>query len=260
MMKKFYVQYLVLFSAVFLLCLTGYSQVKKTTATKTTTSKKIAAKKPLPAKTTTKVKTAAPDNKPLSGNYRVKLVTDSGTMVIRLYDSTPLHRDNFLNLVKQGFYDSLLFHRVIPEFMIQGGDPLSKNAAPGNMLGNGGGDMARIPAEFKPSLYHKKGVLAAARDGNPEKASSACQFYIVDGKPFTDEQLNQLEPGRGFKYTPEQRTMYKTIGGTPHLDMGYTVFGEVESGMEVIGKISHAPRDGNNRPLADIRMHIELIK
>jgi peptidyl-prolyl cis-trans isomerase B (cyclophilin B) len=260
MMKKFYVQAIVLFFMAFLLCFTGYAQVKKTTATKATTSKIKTTKKPLPAKPIAKVKTQKPTSNPLAGIYRVKLITDSGTMVIRLYDSTPLHRDNFVKLVKQGFYDSLLFHRVIPQFMIQGGDPQSKNAEPGTMLGNGGDDMARIPAEFRPSLYHKKGVLAAARDGNPEKASSACQFYIVEGKQFTDEQLNQLEQGRGFKYTPDQRTMYKTIGGTPHLDMGYTVFGEVESGMDVISKISHATKDGNNRPVTDIRMHIELIK
>ncbi len=257
MIKKFYVQYPVLFFVAFLLCFTGYAQVKKTTATKTATSKKQVAKKPVPAKTA--VKKVIPANN-FSSAFRVKLITDSGTMVIRLYDSTPLHRDNFLNLVKQGFYDSLIFHRVIPQFMIQGGDPQSKNAEPGTMLGNGGADMARIPAELKPMLYHKKGVLAAARDGNPEKASSACQFYIVEGKQFTDEQLNQLEQGRGFKYTEEQRTIYKTIGGTPHLDMGYTVFGEVETGIDVIGKISHAAKDGNNRPLTDIRMHIELIK
>ncbi|MEO7266085.1 MAG: peptidylprolyl isomerase [Ferruginibacter sp.] len=260
MVIKFSIFNALLFFVVFSLSINANAQVKKTTTTKTTNSKTKATKKPLPAKSIAKVKTQKANNDPLEGVHRVKLITDSGIIIIRLYDSTPLHRDNFVKLVKQGFYDSLLFHRVIPEFMIQGGDPQSKNAESGAMLGNGGGDMTRIPAEFKPSLYHKKGVLAAARDGNPEKASSACQFYIVDGKPFTDEQLNQLEQGRGMKYTEEQRTVYKTIGGTPHLDMGYTVFGEVESGMEVIGKISHAAKDGNNRPLTDIRMHIELIK
>lgn len=259
MAKKLCILNALLFFVVFFLGNTVIAQVKKTAATKTTTSKIKVTKKPSPAKSKAPVKTQKANNNPIASIYRVKLVTDSGTMIIRLYDSTPLHRDNFLKLVKQGFYDSLLFHRVIPEFMIQGGDPQSKNAEPGAMLGNGGGDMTRIPAEFKPSLYHKKAVLAAARDGNPEKASSACQFYIVDGKPFTDEQLNQLEQSRGMKYTEEQRQFYKTVGGTPRLDMGYTVFGEVESGMEVIGKISHAARDGNNRPLTDIRMHIEFI-
>ncbi len=257
---KFSILNALLFFVVFSLGNTALAQVKKTAATKTISSKNKATKKPLPAKSKVQVKTQKANNNPLAGIYHVKLVTDSGTMIIRLYDSTPLHRDNFLKLVKQGFYDSLLFHRVIPAFMIQGGDPQSKNAEPGAMLGNGGGDMARIPAEFKPSLYHKKAVLAAARDGNPEKASSACQFYIVEGKQFTDEQLNQLEQGRGMKYTAEQRQLYKTIGGTPHLDMNYTVFGEVDSGIEVIGKISHAAKDDNNRPLTDIRMHIELIK
>jgi peptidyl-prolyl cis-trans isomerase B (cyclophilin B) len=191
---------------------------------------------------------------------RVKLTTDSGVMIIRLYDSTPLHRDNFVKLVTQHFFDSLLFHRVIEGFMIQGGDPQSKNASPGVMLGMGGGDMARIPAEFKPALFHKKGVLAAARDGNPERASSACQFYVVQGKKYTDEELNMMEAQMMRKYTPEQRLAYKTIGGTPMLDMNYTVFGEVEKGIEVIDKIAAVPRDGNNRPLGDIRMKIELIK
>jgi len=191
---------------------------------------------------------------------KIKIVTDSGNIVVQLSDSTPLHRDNFVKLLQQGFYDSLLFHRVIPQFMIQGGDPSSKYAMPGAGLGNGGGDMTRIPAEFKPGLIHKKGVLAAARDGNPEKASSACQFYLVEGKVQTEEQLNQFEQRNGFKYTPEQRAAYITIGGTPQLDMGYTVFGEVISGLEVIGKIVNVARDGNNRPLGDVRMRIEILK
>jgi peptidyl-prolyl cis-trans isomerase B (cyclophilin B) len=191
---------------------------------------------------------------------RVKLTTDSGELVIRLYDSTPLHRDNFVKLVNQHFFDSLLFHRVIEGFMIQGGDPLSKNAEPGIMLGNGGGDMERIPAEFKPALVHKKGVLAAARDNNPEKASSACQFYLVQGRKYTNEELNMLEAQMGRKYTPAQRLAYIKIGGTPMLDMNYTVFGEVEKGLEVIDKIARAPKDGYNRPFVDIRMKIELLQ
>ncbi len=198
--------------------------------------------------------------KPDPGPVRIKISTDSGTIVIVLSDSTHLHRDNFVKLVQQGFYDSLLFHRVIPQFMIQGGDPSSKNAAPGIALGGGGGDMVRIPAEFHPALYHKKGALAAARDGNPEKASSACQFYIVEGKTYTDEQLTMLEQQKGFKYTPAQRDLYKTIGGTPQLDQGYTVFGEVESGLEVIAKISGVARNAMNRPAGDIRMKMEILK
>lgn len=190
---------------------------------------------------------------------RVRISTDSGVMIVKLYDSTPLHRDNFIKLVQRGFYDSLLFHRVIPQFMIQGGDPDSKYAQPGVMLGNGGDTMPRIPAEFRDSLIHKKGVLAAARDGNPEKASSACQFYLVEGKVWTDQELDRLGPGRGRSFTPAEREIYKTIGGTPNLDGGYTVFGEVESGMEVISKISHLPRDGNNRPIVDIRMKMEIV-
>ena len=191
---------------------------------------------------------------------RVKLTTDSGVIVIRLSDSTPLHRDNFVKLVTQHFFDSLLFHRVIPGFMIQGGDPLSKNAEPGTMLGMGGGDMDRIPAEFRTSLFHKKGVLAAARDGNPEKASSACQFYIVQGRKYSDDELNMMEAQMMRKFSPAQRLAYKTVGGTPFLDMNYTVFGEVEKGLEVIDKIAAVPQDGSNRPLGDIRMKIELIK
>ena len=193
-------------------------------------------------------------------SIRIKITTDSGVMIVKLYDSTPLHRDNFVKLVKQGFYDSLLFHRVIPGFMIQGGDPLSKHAIAGDMLGNGGSDMARIPAEFRSSLIHKRGALAAARDGNPEKASSACQFYLVEGNIINDGQLNSLEQGKGIKYSPEQRNLYKTIGGTPFLDQDYTVFGEIESGMEVISKIANVPKDGNNRPMGDIRMHMEILK
>ena len=193
-------------------------------------------------------------------SIRVKISTDSGIIIVKLYDSTPLHRDNFVKLVKEGFYDSLLFHRVIPQFMIQGGDPLSKNASPGTILGNGGAEMTRIPAEFNASLFHKKGVLAAARDNNPQKASSACQFYIVEGKISSDAELNQIEQFYGIKYTPEQRKIYTTMGGTPFLDQNYTVFGEVEKGIEVIGKIANAPRDSHDRTLGDIRMKMEIIE
>ena len=227
--------------------LNGFSQTKNT-----------AEKKPV-VKLNAPKKIVAPAAK-ADGAIRIKISTDSGIIIVRLSDSTPLHRDNFAKLVKEGFYDSLLFHRVIPQFMIQGGDPTSKYAQPGMMLGNGGDNLSRIPAEFKPSLYHKKGVLAAARDGNPEKASSACQFYLVEGKLWTDEQLNMLEQQKGVKYTPEQRINYKTIGGTPHLDGAYTVFGEVETGIEVIGKIANVSRDANNRPLGDLRMKMEILQ
>ncbi|MBX2938856.1 MAG: peptidylprolyl isomerase [Ferruginibacter sp.] len=189
-------------------------------------------------------------------SIRVQISTDSGTIVVKLYDETPLHRDNFIKLVRQGFYDSLLFHRVIPEFMIQGGDPTSKNAQPGTMLGGGGGNMERIPAEFHPNLYHKKGALAAARDNNPAKASSACQFYLVQGKKFTDGELSMIATRTGKTFSDEQRKMYTTVGGTPFLDQDYTVFGEIESGLEVVDKIVSAQKDGANRPLTDIRMQI----
>lgn len=220
---------------------------KKTVSTTKTTAVKAVAPKPV-----------LPDTKDSSA--RVRLTTDSGVIIIKLYDATPLHRNNFIKLVAAGFYDSLLFHRVIPEFMIQGGDPLSKNAAAGVMLGNGGSDMTRIPAEFRPDLFHKKGALAAARDGNPQKASSACQFYLVDGKVLSDAELDMLEARKGIKYTAEQRNIYKTVGGTAMLDQDYTVFGEVESGLEVISKIVAVPKDGNNRPLGDVHMRAEMVK
>jgi cyclophilin family peptidyl-prolyl cis-trans isomerase len=196
---------------------------------------------------------------------RVKITTDMGVIIVRLYDATPKHRDNFLKLVQQHFFDSLLFHRVMNGFMIQGGDPLSKNAAPGQPLGMGGGEMARIPAEFNQKQYHKKGVLAAARDNNPERASSACQFYLVQGSIANDISLNQAEcairnTNPDFVFTPAQRKLYKTIGGTPQLDMNYTVFGEIEKGFAVVDKIAGTPTDPGDRPLKDIRMKIELIK
>jgi peptidyl-prolyl cis-trans isomerase B (cyclophilin B) len=191
----------------------------------------------------------------------VQLQTNMGTIIIRLSDSTPLHRDNFLKLVKTGFYDSVLFHRVIKDFMIQGGDPNSKRAASGQPLGNGGPGYT-VPAEFRSSLFHKKGVLSAARMGdnvNPSKASSGSQFYIVQGKTFTDGALDTLEIQRlnGRKIPAEQRSAYKTIGGTPHLDQGYTVFGEVISGLETVDKIAAVPtstgRD-RDRPVQDVRI------
>lgn len=193
---------------------------------------------------------------------KVKIETDSGTIIVQLYDKTPLHRDNFVKLVKEGFYDSILFHRVINDFMIQGGDPNSKNAPPGIVLGEGGLSYT-IPAEFDTTLFHKKGALAAAREGdnsNPTKASSSTQFYLVQGKTFTDEELNKIEERFKIKIPENHRKVYRTIGGTPHLDMNYTVFGEVISGLDVIDKIAGTATDENNRPLQNIKMKITIIK
>lgn len=196
----------------------------------------------------------------------VELITTQGTILIRLSDSTPLHRDNFLKLVKSGFYDSTLFHRVISQFMIQGGDPDSKHAPAGQPLGNGGPDYT-IPAEFRTTLFHKKGVLAAARTGddvNPKKESSGSQFYIVVGKTFTDDQLNAIEKTSGKTMSAAQKEIYKTTGGTPHLDQNYTVFGEVTRGMDVVDKIAVLETSRNmdrDRPLQDVRiLKARLVK
>jgi|TARA_R110002020_G_scaffold63136_1_gene168238 peptidyl-prolyl cis-trans isomerase B (cyclophilin B) len=236
---------------------------------------------------------------------QVEMVTNYGTMQIELYDETPLHRDNFLNLAKNKAYDSLLFHRVINTFMIQAGDPDSKKATSTDTLGDGDAPYL-VQAEFNDSLFHKKGVLAAARDNNPERASSAMQFYIVQGKVFNDsllnlaeERINKMKAARYFEMKPikialldslenamsmgdfekyndfgnriwemakvekdfapytipaYQRDVYKTIGGTPHLDQNYTVYGEVISGLEVIDSIAKAPTSPLDRPLKDVRI------
>ncbi|MEK7226727.1 MAG: peptidylprolyl isomerase [Bacteroidota bacterium] len=198
----------------------------------------------------------------------VLLQTSMGDIVIRLSDSTPLHRDNFLKLVKVGFYDSILFHRVIKDFMIQGGDPDSRSAPAGKQLGNGGPKYT-VPAEFVPTLFHKKGVIAAARTSdnvNPLKASSGSQFYLAQGKKFTDEELDNLEKTRlgGIKIPADQREVYKTVGGIPHLDRNYTVFGEVVKGIETIDKISAVAtsrRADKDRPLTDVRIiKAKLVK
>ncbi|WP_343744485.1 peptidylprolyl isomerase [Chitinophaga sp.] len=197
----------------------------------------------------------------MAKNRKVKVITPYGTMIIRLWDQTPKHRDNFLKLSRQHFYDSTLFHRVIKQFMIQGGDPDSKHAKPGAPLGEG--DVGyTIPPEFQLDLFHRKGALAAARDDNPTKASSGCQFYIVQGKIFTDEQLDKLEKTRlgGRKIPVDQREVYKTEGGSPHLDQNYTVFGQVIKGMEVIDKIAAVKTDSLNRPLENVPMKIRVIK
>jgi len=193
-------------------------------------------------------------------NKYVKITTDSGTCIIKLYNETPEHRNNFLKLTKSGFYNGTLFHRVISKFMIQGGDPDSKHTEKGKQLGEGDVGYTICP-EFKDSLFHKKGVLAAARDDNPEKASSGCQFYIVEGKTFTDDQLDSLEKKRlHFKIPEWQRQVYKTIGGTPHLDRNYTVYGEVIQGMELIDKISNTSTDENDRPTQDYKMTVTILK
>jgi len=193
---------------------------------------------------------------------KVMITTDYGTMVLKLYNKTPLHRDNFIKLVKHHFFDSLLFHRVIKEFMIQGGDPESKHAKQGQLLGEGSLKYT-LPAEFDTSLFHKKGTLAAARESdadNPQKRSNSTQFYIVEGKTFTDDQINKMEEKLKIKIPENHRKIYRTIGGAPFLDMNYTVFGEVISGFDVIDKIANASTDENNRPLKNIRMKITFVK
>lgn len=187
----------------------------------------------------------------------IEINTEYGVIRVMLYNETPLHRDNILSKVRAHFYDSLMFHRVIREFMIQGGDPESKNAPAGTMLGNGDAPGDRVPAEFNSALIHKKGVIAMARDDNPQKASSNCQFYIVEGKKATDEELNSIEKRTGIKYTAEQREVYKTMGGTPRLDQAYTVFGEVYDGLNVVDSIAQVAKDRNDRPLKDARMTIK---
>ena len=237
----------------------------------------------------------------------VKLETTMGNIIVALYNETPKHRDNFIKLVKEGVYDSTLFHRVLKQFMIQAGDPDSKNASDTAMLGSG--DVGyTIPAEFNPKFFHKKGVLAAARQGddvNPEKASSGCQFYIVTGRKFTEPQLlgmeNKINEQREealfdslarqhmkeiykmrkagdnagllelqdtleaqareladkeekFRFTPEQIKAYSTVGGAPHLDGSYTVFGEVTEGMEVVDNIEIAKTNRADRPIENIRI------
>jgi len=261
--------------------------------------------------------------KPSSGNAntetKVRIETTKGDMVVELYNETPLTRDNFIKLVKDKFYDSTLFHRVIQGFMIQGGDPQSKKAAPGVMLGNG--DVGyTVPAEIRPDLYHKKGALACARTGdnvNPSKASSGCQFYIAQGKVYTDAELTQMEDRQNmgvkqqiftsiinkpenaqlkqkfiqyqqqsnidslralaatlepqidtiyakspkFAYTPEQRKTYTTIGGVPHLDGQYTVFGEVIEGLNIVDSIAAVKTGPGDRPVQDVRiLSMKIVK
>lgn len=193
---------------------------------------------------------------------QVLIHTSLGDVLVELYDETPQHRDNFIRLVSEGYYDGSLFHRVIPDFMIQGGDPESKTAEVGQQLGNGGPGYT-IPAEFIDRLFHKKGALAAAREPdavNPEKASSGSQFYIVEGQVFDKEKLLHFAQRMGVKFSEEQIAVYGTEGGSPHLDGNYTVFGQVLKGLEVIEKIATAERDKRNRPIVDIKMTLTVAK
>lgn len=248
----------------------------------------------------------------------VNITTPYGNIVVKLYDSTARHKDNFIKLADKGYFNGILFHRVIKDFMIQGGDPNSRNAMPGVLLGDGDTNYT-IPFEYVPSYIHKRGAFAAARendDVNPLKASSASQFYIVQGKVFTNGELDAVEQkverrtkqyilmdllkkeGKEdelkafrqmadkrdtanirliinkyrnaveaqymrttpFRLTPEQRRIYTTIGGTPHLDGSYTVFGEVVSGMEIVDQIAAVQTDTNDRPVQDIRISIKVLK
>ena len=192
----------------------------------------------------------------------VKIETDSGTMVVKLSNQTPKTIANFLKLVNEHFYDGLLFHRVVKGFMIQGGDPDSKNAAPGKVLGEGGLKYT-IPAEFDTSLFHQKGAIAMAResdDVNPKKESSATQFYIVEGRTFTNFEMDKIEEKFKILIPESHRSVYRSVGGAPFLDMHYTVFGQVIDGLGVIDKIAHAAKDQHNRPLNDIHMRISIMK
>lgn len=211
------------------------------------------------AKNVGKVTTVKAEERP-----EVLIETTMGNIRVALYNETPLHRDNFLKLIREyHYYDSLLFHRVIPDFMIQAGDPYSKNAPKGAVLGDHSLDYT-IPAEIRlPQIYHKRGALAAAREPdmvNPKRESSSSQFYIVYGRKQDErglqrgrDNLRQLF-GDSIQMTDEMREVYTTVGGTPHLDGGYTVFGEVLEGMDVVDRIQRVERDANDRPLEDVRI------
>lgn len=192
----------------------------------------------------------------------VEITTPYGRMLVELSDATPQHRDNFLKLVRDGFYEDLLFHRVIDGFMLQGGDPNSRDADANARLGSGGPGYT-VPAEFEPELAHVKGALAAARQGdqvNPTKASSGSQFYIVSGRPVDEPDLARMESVKGLTYTPEAKAAYLERGGVPFLDGEYTVFGQVVEGMGVIDKIAAAETLPGDRPAEDITMRMTVIK
>ncbi|MEO5581761.1 MAG: peptidylprolyl isomerase [Saprospiraceae bacterium] len=189
---------------------------------------------------------------------QIQVETPLGIMKGYLYNETPLHRDNFIKLINEHFYDSLLFHRVIEGFMIQGGDPESKNAPTGSPLGMGGPGY-QVPAEFLDSLVHVKGAIAAARNNNPEKKSSGSQFYIVAGKPVSSAELSMQESRHQFKYPESAMNDYKTLGGVPFLDQDYTVFARITEGLDIIDRITKVMADGRNRPLENIWMKISII-
>ena len=193
---------------------------------------------------------------------KVKIETEHGVMIAELYNETPIHRDNFIKLIEKEFYNDTLFHRVIPNFMIQGGDPISKEENPSQQIGNGGPGYT-LPAEFNPNLIHKKGALAAARMGdavNPKKESSGSQFYIVEGQVYDAQRIEMIEKRMGMSLTDTQKEIYSTVGGTPHLDGSYTVFGEVVKGLEIISKISNLKRNKNNLPLEKAVMKVSIIQ
>ena len=192
----------------------------------------------------------------------VQFETSFGNMLIQLFDETPQHRDNFLKLAEEGYYDGLLFHRVINGFMIQGGDPNSRGADAGTYLGTGGPGY-QVPAEFVDDLVHVKGALAAARQGdavNPQKKSSGSQFYLVQGRAVSPEELEVIASRKGTSYTEEQRAAYAQHGGTPFLDRDYTVFGRVIEGLEVIDQIAAVQTGAGDRPLKDVTMKVVVVQ
>jgi cyclophilin family peptidyl-prolyl cis-trans isomerase len=192
-----------------------------------------------------------------------RIVTERGTVVIRLYDETPKYRDNFIKLVSDQFYDSLLIHRVLRGFLIQTGAADSRYALPEDIVGWQGPGYT-LPMKVVPGIFHKRGAVAASKlpdARNPRNTSDGSQFYIVSGRPFTDDELDDLEQEKGITYTAEQRRVYTTVGGAPYLDNDYTVFGEVVSGMSVVDEISMVQTDSDDRPVDDIRIiRVEMIR
>ena len=195
-------------------------------------------------------------------HYYVEIKTNKGVITAKLLNETPKHRDNFKKLVNDHYYDGVLFHRVIKNFMIQGGDPDSKLPTTTSLtvLGNGGPNY-KINSEIQEGIFHKKGVLGAARDNNPAKESSGSQFYIVQGRKFTDAGLDSLVKYRmeGKMFSAQQREAYKTIGGTPHLDGNYTVFGETIKGIETVDQIAAVNTNKSDRPITDEPMYIRIL-
>lgn len=191
-------------------------------------------------------------------NCQVLLETEFGNLVIELSDETPQHRDNFVKLVEEEYYQDLLFHRVIQGFMIQGGDPNSKGAGPDDMIGSGEPSY-RIPAEIVPDLAHVKGAIAAARDNNPEKASSGSQYYIVHGSTVTEQKLTKYEKTKDIRYSANLRQQYLKNGGAPQLDQEYTVFGQVIAGFDIIDKLAEVQTVERDRPKDNLWMRLYLI-